>query len=377
MTRARLTGEPLADSEDWLVRKDGSILRIAYSSAPFDLPDGPRVGDRVHRRRGAPARRAGGARARRRRARAAELRARAGASSRPRTPRARGSSATCTTAPSSSSSTSRCGCGSRAASCPTDPERAREAARRRASSWRRPRRASCASSPPGIHPAILTHRGLGPAVQRLASRMPLPVRVLETPDGRLPAPVEASVYFVVSEALTNVVKHARRSEATRAHRGRRRLADRRGRRRRRGRGAGRRGGTGCAAWPTASPRSTGRSRSRARPAAGRCCAPASRWRADKRPPSRAQADRCSLPADRPPRFSYRLAQTGAPSQPLSSGRKRVVLQAIRARPAAAMPPCEPGLRGRAKPESPRFNVCPAVKGLPSRPSGGGRGVATA
>ena len=41
LTRARLTGEPLADSEDWLVRKDGSILQIAYSTAPFDLPDGP------------------------------------------------------------------------------------------------------------------------------------------------------------------------------------------------------------------------------------------------------------------------------------------------------------------------------------------------
>ena len=41
ITRARLTGESLSDSEDWLVRKDGSILRIAYSTAPFDLPDGP------------------------------------------------------------------------------------------------------------------------------------------------------------------------------------------------------------------------------------------------------------------------------------------------------------------------------------------------
>jgi signal transduction histidine kinase len=66
----------------------------------------------------------------------------------------------------------------------------------------------------GIHPAILTHRGLGPAIERLASRMPLRVSVLETPDGRLSPPVEASVYFVVSEALTNVVKHAGASAAT-------------------------------------------------------------------------------------------------------------------------------------------------------------------
>jgi signal transduction histidine kinase len=66
----------------------------------------------------------------------------------------------------------------------------------------------------GIHPAILTHRGLGAAVERLASRMPLPVTVAETPEGRLPPPVEASVYFVVSEALTNVAKHAGATAAT-------------------------------------------------------------------------------------------------------------------------------------------------------------------
>jgi len=41
LTRARLSGEPLSEREDWLVRKDGSILRIRYSTAPFDLPDGP------------------------------------------------------------------------------------------------------------------------------------------------------------------------------------------------------------------------------------------------------------------------------------------------------------------------------------------------
>ena len=63
----------------------------------------------------------------------------------------------------------------------------------------------------GIHPAILTDRGLGPAVESLASRLPLPVTVVRTPGVRLPGAVEASVYFFVSEALTNVVKHARRA----------------------------------------------------------------------------------------------------------------------------------------------------------------------
>jgi signal transduction histidine kinase len=66
----------------------------------------------------------------------------------------------------------------------------------------------------GIHPAILTDRGLAPAVQSLASRLPLPVAVVKTPDVRLAAPVEASVYFFVSEALTNVVKHAQAHEAS-------------------------------------------------------------------------------------------------------------------------------------------------------------------
>jgi PAS domain S-box-containing protein len=66
----------------------------------------------------------------------------------------------------------------------------------------------------GLHPAVLTDRGLGPAVEHLAARVPLVVSVLETPRVRLPGPVEASVFFFVSEALTNAVKHAHAGEAT-------------------------------------------------------------------------------------------------------------------------------------------------------------------
>ena len=61
----------------------------------------------------------------------------------------------------------------------------------------------------GIHPAILTQRGLEPALESLASRAPLPVDVRATLDERLPTAVETAAYFAVSEALTNVVKHAR------------------------------------------------------------------------------------------------------------------------------------------------------------------------
>ncbi|MGH3259838.1 MAG: PAS domain S-box protein, partial [Streptosporangiaceae bacterium] len=64
----------------------------------------------------------------------------------------------------------------------------------------------------GIHPAILTHRGLAAALQALAGRLPVPVE-LDLPGGRLPGAIEESVYFFCSEALTNVVKHARASSA--------------------------------------------------------------------------------------------------------------------------------------------------------------------
>jgi signal transduction histidine kinase len=65
----------------------------------------------------------------------------------------------------------------------------------------------------GIHPAVLSDRGLGPALRSLADRVPLPVFVDVEAIGR-PAPhVEAAAYFVVAEALTNVARHAHAREA--------------------------------------------------------------------------------------------------------------------------------------------------------------------
>ena len=64
----------------------------------------------------------------------------------------------------------------------------------------------------GILPAALTAGGLRAGCGALASRMPVPVEV-EIPADRLPAPVEATAYFVVAEALTNVAKHANAASA--------------------------------------------------------------------------------------------------------------------------------------------------------------------
>jgi signal transduction histidine kinase len=60
----------------------------------------------------------------------------------------------------------------------------------------------------GIHPAILTDRGLGPALETLIARCPAPVEVLALPEQRLPEHVEAAAYYMVAEALTNVAKYA-------------------------------------------------------------------------------------------------------------------------------------------------------------------------
>jgi len=66
----------------------------------------------------------------------------------------------------------------------------------------------------GIHPAVLTNRGLGPALRGLVKRSPVPVEITELPEQRLASPVEAAAYYVVAEAITNVTKYARASHVT-------------------------------------------------------------------------------------------------------------------------------------------------------------------
>ena len=66
----------------------------------------------------------------------------------------------------------------------------------------------------GIHPAILTERGLRAAVDSLVLRAQVPVDVTDMPEGRLPPDVEAAAYYVVSESIANVTRYAEASRAT-------------------------------------------------------------------------------------------------------------------------------------------------------------------
>jgi signal transduction histidine kinase len=65
----------------------------------------------------------------------------------------------------------------------------------------------------GLHPSVLDELGLDPALSGLAARAPFPVRLRVDAPGRAEPAVEAVAYFVVSEALTNIAKHARATRA--------------------------------------------------------------------------------------------------------------------------------------------------------------------
>ena len=66
----------------------------------------------------------------------------------------------------------------------------------------------------GLHPAVVSGHGLEIALEQLAARAPVPVKLAIALDGRLPEPLEVATYYLVSESLANVGKHARATSAT-------------------------------------------------------------------------------------------------------------------------------------------------------------------
>ena len=66
----------------------------------------------------------------------------------------------------------------------------------------------------GIHPAVLTDRGLEAAIRAVAGRAPIPIELTRLPEDRLPGSVEAAIYYLVAEAITNVAKYAQATHAS-------------------------------------------------------------------------------------------------------------------------------------------------------------------
>jgi signal transduction histidine kinase len=66
----------------------------------------------------------------------------------------------------------------------------------------------------GLHPAVVSNHGLAVAVETLAARAPVPVRLEVEVDGRMAEPIEVAAYYVVCESLANVGKHARATSAS-------------------------------------------------------------------------------------------------------------------------------------------------------------------
>ena len=212
MLRPRSTGETVRVDDDCFWRKDGTKFRVAYSSAPLPQRDGRGA---VVVFRDVTARLDAEEAARARRGRAG---ARAGD---PRLARAdrRGDRRR---APPADARPAR-----RRAAAPR-ARALRAAARRRRARRGRRRGARLLDQAAeetesaivelrelanGIHPAILTNRGLRSAVESLTARLPLVVSLDLTPE-RFGAALEAAAYFVIAEGLTNVIKHASTDEAS-------------------------------------------------------------------------------------------------------------------------------------------------------------------
>jgi PAS domain S-box-containing protein len=210
VARARHGGSSHVEHDDWLVRKDGSILRIAYSTAPFELPEGlgavtafTDIETRLQAEQAARERDVAAARA-------AEL-----AAARRRIIEAADAARAQVTRDLHDGAQQQFVSALLTLQLAERTADAEASAQLRAVAEDQTRQgiAELRDLAAGLHPGILTDRGLSAAVDALASRMPIPVDIAVNLERRLPAPAEASLYFFVSEALANVVKHARATHA--------------------------------------------------------------------------------------------------------------------------------------------------------------------
>ena len=113
----------------------------------------------------------------------------------------------------------------------------------------------------GLHPAVLTDRGLRAAIEMLAGRSPVPVEIADIPGERLPERVEAAAYYLIAEALTNATKYAHASAVRLRRRGERRRASSSRCPTTASAAPTRPAGPACAAWRIGSRRWAARSRS--------------------------------------------------------------------------------------------------------------------
>jgi PAS domain S-box-containing protein len=212
LAKARMAGETVHEVDDHLVRKDGSIMPVTFSMRPFAMPEGR---GSVTAFSDVEARRRAEQMVRERdvaRARAEELQiARRRVIEAADAARAQlerdlhdGAQQQFVSAVMNLQLAERI--------AEKDPARA-QALRAEGIELANAGVAELRRLAAGIHPGVLTDHGLLPAVQALAARLPLEVSVADETERRLPAPVEASVYFFVSEALTNAVKHAQADAA--------------------------------------------------------------------------------------------------------------------------------------------------------------------